>query len=262
MNLDDITPLILTYNEEPNIERCLERLCWAKRIVVVDSESRDATADICGKQDRVSWFERVFDDHTSQWNYGVDQVTTSYVLALDADYLVGHDFVDEVKTLADDERTSAWFASFRYLVFGKPLSGCLYPSRAVLFRRDRCRYVEDGHTQLLETNGKTCELTSIIDHDDRKPLSRWLESQRKYALLEADKLEAEESPSSLPDRIRKRIWLAAPLTLVYTLFAKRAILDGWAGWYYALQRTYAELLLSIILLDRRLRASPYSDSQK
>ncbi len=43
MKLEDITPLILTWNEEPNLRRCLERLRWAARIVVVDSGSTDGT---------------------------------------------------------------------------------------------------------------------------------------------------------------------------------------------------------------------------
>lgn len=252
MNLDQITPVVLTYNEEPNFRRCLERLTWAERIVVIDSGSEDATADIAADFPNVDWFVRGFDDHTSQWNFGVEQVTTNWILAFDADYLMSDDLVEELRCLSDSSN-SAWFASFRYLVFGKALRGSLYPARAVLFDRHRCRYVRDGHTQLLSVEGPTGKLSASIDHDDRKPLSRWLDSQRKYALLEADKLEEEKNPSGMPDRVRKRIWPAVPLTLIYTLFVKRAVFDGWAGWYYALQRTYAELLLSLVLLDRRLR---------
>ena len=44
--LDRITPLVLTYNEEANIGRLLESLAWAKRVVVIDSESTDGTRKI------------------------------------------------------------------------------------------------------------------------------------------------------------------------------------------------------------------------
>ena len=44
--LDTITPLILVYNEAPNIERTLQPLQWASRIVAIDSYSTDATLDI------------------------------------------------------------------------------------------------------------------------------------------------------------------------------------------------------------------------
>src|SRR5262249_35942549 len=85
------------------------------------------------------------------------------------------------------------------------------------------------------------------------PLSRWLESQCNYARLEAQKLiEDANGPQSMADRLRMWIWPAAPAAFLYTLFFKGCLFDGWPGWFYALQRTYAELLLSLELLDHRL----------
>ena len=147
----------------------------------------------------------------------------------------------------------AYFVRFRYLIYGRPLRSTLYPPRAALFRNDRCRYRPDGHTQLLEIPGRSEFLTHSIDHDDRKPLSRWLASQNNYARLEAEKLMADETSRGWPDRLRRAIWPAAPATLFYSLFVKRLILDGWAGVFYAIQRAYAEVLLSLELLDRKLR---------
>src|SRR5437764_327934 len=78
--------LCSTYNEAPNIGRTLGRLHWAKRIVVVDSMSTDETCQIAKKQAGVAVLQRPFDNHASQWNYGLAQVTTEWVLSLDADY--------------------------------------------------------------------------------------------------------------------------------------------------------------------------------
>jgi hypothetical protein len=57
------------------------------------------------------------------------------------------------------------------------------------------------------------------------------------------------------DRIRLLIVPAPFLMFFYVLFVKRCVLDGWSGWYYALQRVCAEMMLSIELLDRHLRAA-------
>lgn len=252
MKLEEITPLVLTWNEEPNLRRCLEGLRWARRVVVVDSGSSDGTLAICGDFPNTEVVTRPFDNHTAQWNHGLGQVATRWVLSLDADYLVGADFVREMGRL-EEGSVAAWFAPFRYLVHGRPLRGSLYPPRAVLFDRGLCRYFADGHTQRLEIGGPSDRLVTKIDHDDRKPLSRWLDSQWNYARLEAEKLATEPPSKALPDRLRRWIWPAAPAALVYTLFVKGAILDGFAGWFYALQRTYAELLLSLVLLENRLR---------
>lgn len=253
MNLLDITPLILTWNEEPNLRRCLDGLGWAERVVVVDSGSTDGTAAICAEYENVAILVRPFDNHTAQWNFGLDQVATPWVLSLDADYGVPEAFVSEMAALEPEAGEVAWYAPFRFLIHGRPLRGSLYPPRAVLFDRAKCRYVADGHTQRLDIAGPSGTMKTRLDHDDRKPLSRWFDSQLKYARLEAEKLLGEERPAGLADRLRRMIWPAAPATFVYTLLVKGVILDGWPGWFYVLQRTYAELILSLILLERRLR---------
>jgi hypothetical protein len=96
-------------------------------------------------------------------------------------------------------------------------------------------------------------LRSTIDHDDRKPLSRWIASQDKYALLEAEKLLAAD-PASLrvQDRLRHTGWAAVPATLIYTLLVKGTLLDGWRGWFYTMQRVLAEMMLALRLLEKRM----------
>lgn len=253
MQLDQITPLVLTWNEEPNLRRCLERLRWSGEVVVIDSGSTDLTPLIAAEFANVRLVSRPFDDHTSQWNFGVDAVATPWVLSLDCDYVLGAGFEEELAELPAEPAFDAFFASFRYLIFGKALRSCLYPPRAVLFRKDRCRYVPDGHTQLLQITGPACHLRTKIDHDDRKPLSRWFSSQDKYAKLEAEKLlSLPASGLTLQDRIRRTVVLGPVLVFFYTLVARRAVLDGWAGWFYAFQRTLAEIMLSLRMLERKL----------
>ncbi|MCB1227490.1 MAG: glycosyltransferase family 2 protein [Verrucomicrobiales bacterium] len=248
-----ITPLILTFNEEPNLRRCLERLTWASQVVIVDSGSTDGTASIAAEFSNTRLLVRPFDDHTAQWNFGVEAVSTPWVLALDADYLLGEGFSEELAELNLPDNVDACFAGFRYVIAGKPLRASLYPPRAVLFRKDRCRYVQDGHTQMLLTPGATQTLCRLIDHDDRKPLSRWFASQDKYAQLEATKLAAANVQDlRMQDKLRRTMFAAIPATLIYTLLVKRTLFDGWRGWFYTLQRTIAEVMLALHLIKQHL----------
>ena len=82
--LEQVTPLIITYNEEANIRRTLSKLTWANKILVVDSGSTDATLDIAKSSDKVEIIHRPFDDCASQWNFGLEHVGTAWVLSLDA----------------------------------------------------------------------------------------------------------------------------------------------------------------------------------
>ncbi|OUL19800.1 glycosyl transferase [Nostoc sp. RF31YmG] len=248
--LNQVTPLILTYNEAPNIARTLQHLVWAEKIVVIDSYSTDKTLKILESYPQVQLFQRKFDNHTSQWNYGLEQVKSEWVLSLDADYIVTNELITEIKELALDSSIDGYFVPFKYCVFGKPLHGTLLPPREVLFRKAKAIYIDDGHTQLLEVKGQSSKLSAYIHHDDRKPLSRWLWAQDRYMVIEAKKLlETPTSELSLGDRIRKQKIVAPIIILVYCLILKGGILDGWRGCYYAFQRVLAEILLAIHLIE-------------
>lgn len=246
-----VTPLILTFNEEANIGRVLDELSWADRVVVIDSFSTDATVAVAGRYSFVEVFQRSFDNHTNQWNFGLSKVETPWVLSLDADYILSKDWPALVRRDASEFDKQGYYARFIYCVLGRPLRASLYPPRIVLFRRESCRYVPDGHTQLLQVDGAVGLLNELILHDDRKPLGSWLEAQARYTELEVQKL-ARSARSSLGfvDRLRAVKWVMPLLTPFYCLFVKGLILDGSAGCYYAFQRTYAELLLSLRLLEQ------------
>lgn len=247
--LEQITPLILTYNEEPNIDRTLKQLTWAQEIVVIDSFSTDKTIDILKSYSQVKVFQRIFDTHATQWNYGLEQVKSEWVLSLDADYFVTDRLLEKIRSL-NNSLIDGYFIPFKYCVFGKPLKGTILPPRQSLFRKEKSTYIDDGHTQLLVNKGLVDRLTEFIYHDDRKPLSRWLWAQDRYLLIEAKKLlETPEQELSWGDRIRKQKVLAPLIILIYCLILKGGIFDGWQGWYYAFQRTLAELLLAIRLIE-------------
>lgn len=252
MDTKEITPLILTYNEAPNIRRTLDSLKWASSILIVDSGSDDGTLNMCADYPQVKVVTRAFDSHTAQWNFGLDQIHTPWVLTLDADYQCPSEFAGEIDQLNGAHQ--AYAVSFLYAVNGTTLRGSLYPPRVALFRTQMFRYIADGHTQLLDTKGSSVgNLRSRFTHDDRKSLTRWLKSQVPYAVLECDKLCASR-PQELDwkDRIRLGLFFAPMLTFFYCLICRRLIRDGKAGFLYTLQRTYAELLLSFCLVHRRI----------
>ena len=248
-----VTPLILTYNERENIGRTLAALVWAQEVVLIDSFSTDDTLIAArAAHPSVRVVQRAFDDHTAQWNFGLDQVRTPWVLSLDADYEMSPELCGEIARLQPDEKLAGYAARFQFRVFGRSLRANVYPPRTILFRRDRARYRADGHTQILATEGVVLPLVNIIYHDDRKPLSRWLLSQDRYMLIEAPHLlKAPVAGLSRQDRLRRQAFLAPGVIFLYLMFVRGLILDGWPGWYYVFQRTLAELLLALRIIVER-----------
>ena len=246
--LDQITPLILTYNEAPNIARALVGVSWARDIIVVDSFSDDETVAIAKSYPQVRVFQRAFDNHRNQWEFGLKEtgITTPWVLALDADYVVSDEMVAELAQLRHE--AVAYRANFVYCINGKKLRSGIYPPVTVLYRRNAASYVQDGHTQRVAVQGTIGELRTPLMHDDRKSLRRWFRSQARYTELEAQKLLAADTAElALADRMRRWIVVVPPVMLVYCLIVRGGILDGWQGFYYAFQRTAAELMLAINL---------------
>jgi glycosyltransferase involved in cell wall biosynthesis len=246
--LDRITPLILTRDEEANIGRTLAQLAWAHEVVVVDSLSTDRTVSIVRQFANVRLVQRAFDSHDRQWSFGVEQVTTPWVLTLDADYFVSEAFVREIASLEPPPDLAGYEAVFVYAIDGRPLRSALYPPRAVLLRRGAFEIWQDGHTQRVRVHGRIERLRTPLIHDDRKNLRRFIERQRNYMRQEAAKLRAARWDAlPMQGRIRKLRVIAPLATLFYTLIVKRAVLDGRAGWRYAFERFLAEGILSVEL---------------
>lgn len=253
--LHEITPMILTFNEEANIDRTLAKLTWARRILVIDSGSTDRTLEIVRQHPQTVVVRRDFDSAAAQCNFGLTHIDSEWVLSLDADYVLSDGLIAEIGSLRPADNIRGFWARFVYRIFGRTLRASVYPPRAVLYRRSAATYVDEGHTQRVRIDGELLQLSNPIYHDDRKPIARWFNSQARYASLEASHLLGLDS-SKLEgvDRLRLLLLPAPILMFFYVLFIKRCLLDGWSGWYYTFQRVCAETMLSIELLDRRLRA--------
>ena len=249
-----ITPLLITYNEEPNLRRTLDKLVWASRIVVIDSGSQDETLGILKTYSQVEVFHHAFADFAGQCNFGVEQVTTPWVLSLDADYELSDALISELMLLKPSGEVGGFRANFVYRIYGRPLRGSLYPPRVVLYRRDGAVYHNEGHGHRVLVNGTVVPLSAPIFHDDRKPLTRWLASQQQYAEQEAQHLlSCNRAELSSLDRLRILAWPAPVAVAIYTLLVKGCLLDGWPGWFYVLQRVLAEIILALYVLDKRFR---------
>ena len=181
---------------------------------------------------------------------------------MDADYVLPNTAPAATRS-AMLKDNAGYSAGFHYLVYGRRVKGSVLPPRTILFRTGHGKYWQDGHTQQLQLQGSLGLLPFHVSHDDRKTLSRWLQSQISYSRQEAEKITSRPGTRlGRNDRIRKSIVLAPPLIFLLVYVLRGGVLSGWRGLFYALQRLVAELLLSLFLIDIKLQSLvQQSDSQ-
>ena len=259
--LAEITPVVITYNEAPNLQRTLQALKWARRVVILDSGSTDESKAIASSFANVDWFERPFDDHARQCNFALDSLvpSASWVLFMDADYVVTDALREQLATLRPGPETAGYSIPFRYCIDGHPLRGTLYPPRVCLFRPTFGRYRQYGHMHWLELAGDTLHLQHVMLHDDRKSSENFMRRQRRYADLEARYLWSQRWVTlNWRKRLRRLLFIAPWAAPAFALFGKGVVLDGLPGIKYAWERAQAESLIALALLRQMLNFNKQS----
>jgi glycosyltransferase involved in cell wall biosynthesis len=251
-----VTPVVLTYNEAPNIARALRSLSWADEVVIVDSGSTDETERIAREFINVRWLVRPFDNHAAQWDFAIQAACgrAPYVLALDADYQVPPAFAQEIGEHFTTNEYTGGIAGFEYQIQGRALFASVYPAKLVLFRPDAVKVTQPGHSQELVVEGRTYRFATRLVHDDRKSLARFVASQMEYSRLEAQRL-ATGNGHRWQDRVRRRGLMPAVAGLAAYLRAGGP-LRGTAALRYAYERTLFECLLALRVL------SPENETEK
>lgn len=248
-----IAALIITYNEEANIFRTLSSIRWIPDVLVIDSGSSDQTLNIVSEFKNTRIIHREFDTFARQCNFGLDQLSSDWILSLDADYVLSKKVTDEICLLLScnhsiDIPFDAYRIGFNYCINGKPIRSGLLPPRTCFYKRKGAQYIDVGHGHRVIVNGRIGQLKNKIFHDDRKPFSKWLDNQKRYQKTEAVMLKAK-SPKRLPlqDQIRKDTFMAPFLAFFMCLVLRGGLLDGREGVIYAFHRLVAESLLYLYL---------------
>lgn len=196
----DITVIILTYNEEIHIRRCLENVKdIAKGIYIIDSYSTDMTLKIAREYSNVHILQNKWENnHAKQFNWGLANadIHTKWVLRLDADeYLLPELVVElENKLPSMNEDVSGIIFNRRHIFMGKWMRRGIYPVKLLrVFRygKGQCEQrLMDEH--IMITEGRAVEFSHDFCDHNLNNLSWFCHKHVNYAIREAvDLLDIE-----------------------------------------------------------------------
>lgn len=266
----DITTIILTYNEELHIRRCLENVCaFSKKVYVIDSPSTDKTVEICKEFPNVEVVVHKYPgNQAEQFNWALDnvQIDTEWILRLDADEYVTPELKHEleVKLPTLSSNVSAVVLPLGRAFMGRVLKYGIVNGVSMirLFRNGKVRYEQrlmDEHLHVL--GGDTVTFEHKFIDDNRNSLKYFIDKHNNYSSREAVVLldveyglldlssetnSAEYCTEIQAKRAQKQKYAGMPLFwrafgyFCYRYFFKLGFLDGkegflwdfFQGWWY------------------------------
>lgn len=259
----DLTVIILTKNEEPNIEKCINSMRGIyKRIVVVDSYSTDNTQYLA-KSLGADVYVHEFSSHAEQFNWALENIniSTTWVMKIDADEEFTPELAEEIDKKLDnlDSKVNGIVLRRRVYFMGRWLKhGGKYPE--LLLRIFRVGHgmsemkLMDEH--LIITDGETVTFKNDFSDNNNKSLEWWIGKHNWYSnkevLDQQMKIHMEESTdktkTSLQAKVKRTIknygyyslpkFFRAHIYFIYRYYIRLGFLDGTEGRIYTFLQAY------------------------
>lgn len=190
-----ISALVLTYNEENILGKCLRALHFCDEILVFDSFSTDKTIEIA-KSHQANIIQREFDNYSNQRNAALDSISkeSDWILMVDADEIVTEELKNEILTVISDPEAASMYRVRRKDIFQgkwiKQSSG--YPTWFPrLFRNGEVK-VEREINEEYFTEGRESGLNEhLLHYPFNKGISWWFDKHNRYSQMEAERLLLE-----------------------------------------------------------------------
>lgn len=272
MNLKTpITVIILTYNEELNIEQALKNVTdWAEYTYILDSGSKDKTCTIA-EQYPVKIFTRPFDNYANQRNYALEDlpIKTEWILFLDADEYLMESLKAEISALlSQGTDKTGFYLRRRFYFMGRWIKyGGYYPTWILrLFKKGAVRCERDINEHFV-LKGEPGYLKNDFVDNNLKDFTAWVDKHNRYSSFESHQFETEHealssfwgTPVERKQWIRQKIWnkwippLIRPFFLFFYVYIIRfGFLNGIQGLlYHGMHAFVYPLMTDIKYLERK-----------
>lgn len=157
-----ISAVVITHNEESNIERCLASVSFTDEIVVLDSFSEDRTVELARRfTDKVS--QRAFAGYADQKNAAMALASNDWVLVIDADEVVSEPLASEIRLAIEGEEYAAYRMPRLSYFMNKPIRHCgWYPDYVIkLMRKSKSHYPD----RLVHEKPEVVGPIGTLEHD-------------------------------------------------------------------------------------------------
>lgn len=236
--MPDISVVIITYNEEQNMRRCLDSVKdFASEIVVVDSFSTDRTADICNSY-KCRLINREFKGYSDQKQFAVDQAVNDWVFLLDADEAVSDELGAEIRSLLKEDKLpfSGYMVPRSLFYMGRTLrySGVGKESLLRLFDRKKGGLTKVMVHEGIEVTGDIGILRGKLVHYSYGSISQHIHKTNIYTSLAAEEIRTKGKRFS-----KCRVLVKFPVNFIVFYIFRGGILDGYPGFMWSFMAAFS-----------------------
>lgn len=223
-----LSVVIITYNEEKNLNRCLESVkSIADEIVVVDSFSTDKTKEIA-LQHKVKFVDHIFTDYVNQHRFADKQAQNNLIFSIDADEVVSPELEKSILLEKENPKYDGYRVSRLTNYCGKWIhhSGW-YPDRKLrLYNRTKGNWQGVIVHESFQLNSDSTEgrLKGDLWHYSYYTIEQHRQRLEKYSTLSAKAYFAQGKKASV-----LKIWLSPVVKFIRDYFINLGFLDGKAG---------------------------------
>ena len=187
----NVTAVILTFNEEQHLARCIASVqAVATNVVVVDCSSTDATLDIA-RAHGARVLQHAWVNYAAQFNWALTQLgaDTEWVLRIDADEVLTPALIEEIRTRLPDigPEIDGVYWGRRMTFQGRLIRhGGVFPVRVLrLFRHGRGQCENRWMDEHIKVAGPTVDFAGEMIDDNLNSLTWWTDKHNRYASREA-----------------------------------------------------------------------------
>jgi len=240
-----LSAIVLTKNEEANIEKCLNSLYFCDELIVIDDFSSDKTLEVCQKHKAIIFQRHLNNDFAAQRNFGLRKPNENWVLFVDADEAVSKQLAQEIETAIKSDKNGFYlkrqdFFLGRYLKFGE--TGQLKLLR--LGRKTSGEWHREVH-EYWKISGEKGQLVNPLYHCSHLNIFEFIKTINFYTDIDAKHMHHN-------DKIEfnlARVFLNPIGKFFQNYFFRLGFLDGFPGFVMAFMMSFYSLTVRVKLYD-------------
>lgn len=241
-----LSAIILTKNEEKNIEKAIVSVKFCDEIIIVDDNSTDQTVKVAKNLGAKIFTRSLDNDYAGQRNFGLSKSVGDWVLFVDADEVITQELAQEIKAVINsDSQIIGYYISRQDKFMGKILKHGETANIKLLrlAKKKSGIWVRPVH-ETWKVSGQTKYLKNKILHTPHADMSSFLASINLYTTIEAKLRSKDTSKFSFFE-----FYLYPPLKFIQNYFLRLGFLDGFPGLVMAYTMSLHSLILRVKLYE-------------